>query len=93
MIWFLAVVVVLVIGAIVVVAAGRGRAMQPVYDDRPDVLVPAAGPLSASDLRKVRFSVGFRGYRMDEVDALIDRLALQLEMPPRDADGDREWGR
>ncbi len=82
MVWFLGVLVVLVLGAAVVVAAGRGGGMQRVYDDRPDVLVPASGPLTAQDVRNVRFSVGFRGYRMDEVDALLHRLIVQLEDEP-----------
>ncbi|MDQ4006887.1 MAG: DivIVA domain-containing protein [Actinomycetota bacterium] len=79
MIWFLGVVIVLVVGATVVVALGHGGGLQPVYDDRPDVLVPAEGPLTGSALRSVRFSLGFRGYRMDEVDALLARLAEQLD--------------
>jgi len=46
---------------------------------RPDALVPADGPLTAGDLRRVRFSTAVRGYRMSEVDALLDRLAAELE--------------
>lgn len=38
-------------------------------------------PISAADLRQVRFPVAFRGYRMDEVDALLNKLAAQLEPP------------
>lgn len=79
--WFFAVLVVLVMGAVAALASGRGAPMAPAYDDRPDALVPAAGPLAAADLRKVRFSLAFRGYRMSEVDALLDRLARQLEEP------------
>ena len=37
------------------------------------------GPLAGDDLRRVRFSLAFRGYRMSEVDALLDRLATELE--------------
>ena len=33
----------------------------------------------SADLRRVRFSLAFRGYRMSEVDELLDRLASQLE--------------
>ena len=76
--WFFAILVVLAMGAIAVVAAGRGTPMAEEYDDRPDALVPAEGPLTADDLRRVRFSLAFRGYRMSEVDALLDRLAHQL---------------
>jgi len=81
MMWFFAILVVLVMGGVAAVASGRGAPMSEAYDDRPDALVPAAGPLRPEDLRRVRFSLGFRGYRMSEVDALLDRLARQLEAP------------
>lgn len=89
--WFFAVLVVLALGGIAMVAAGRGAPLAEVYDDRPDSTVPAEGPLSADDLRRVRFSLGFRGYRMSEVDALLDRLASEREQAERDAapDGGR----
>jgi DivIVA domain-containing protein len=76
--WFFAIVVVAVLGAVAVVASGRGGSMSETYDDRPDALVPADRPLTAQDLREVRLSTGFRGYRMSEVDALIDRLAAEM---------------
>ena len=79
MVWLLGVLVVLVLGVAVVVGVGRGGELKPVYDDRPDTLVPAGVPLTGSALRSVRFSVGLRGYRMDEVDALLARLADQLD--------------
>jgi DivIVA domain-containing protein len=79
MMWLFAILVVLALGGIAMVAAGRGAPMAPAYDDRPDVLVPRDGPLGADDLRKVRFSLAFRGYRMSEVDALLDRLASERE--------------
>ena len=78
MMWFFAVLVVLALGGIALVAAGRGAPLAPVYDDRPDALVPADGPLHAADLRRVRFSLAFRGYRMSEVDALLEQLATQM---------------
>ena len=58
--------------------------MAETFDDRPDARVPADGPLTAQDLRRVRFSTALRGYRMSEVDALLDRLAAELE--PRASD-------
>ena len=78
MTWFFAGLVVVVMGVIAVVASGRVGSMPPAYDDRPDVVLPT-GPLGPDDLRRVRFSLAVRGYRMDEVDALLDRLATQLE--------------
>ncbi|MGH3371868.1 MAG: DivIVA domain-containing protein [Nocardioidaceae bacterium] len=79
MTWFFAVLVVLLMGAVAVVAAGRGGHMAEVYDDRPDARVPADGPLTGDYIRRVRFSTALRGYRMSEVDALLDRLATELE--------------
>lgn len=77
--WFFAVLVVLLIGAVAVVAAGRGGSMGPVYDDRHDVRLPADRPVTGDDLRALRFNTVLRGYRPSEVDAMIDRLAAQLD--------------
>ena len=77
--WFFAVLVVVVMGVVAVVATGRGGSMTESFDDRPDARVPTDGPLSAADLRRVRFTTALRGYRAAEVDALLDRLASELE--------------
>lgn len=79
MTWFFAVLIVLLMGAVAVVAAGAGGSMTEVYDDRPDARVQAEGPLTGDDLRKVRFTTALRGYRMSEVDALLERLAEELD--------------
>ena len=78
MTWFVTILVVVVIGGVAVVAAGRGGTMAETYDDRPDARVPADRPLTAADLRGIRFSTALRGYRMSEVDALLDRLAAEM---------------
>jgi DivIVA domain-containing protein len=83
MTWFFAILIVLVMGAVAVVASGRGGSLAETYDDRPDARVQAEGPLTASDLRQVRFTTAFRGYRMSEVDALLDRLSAELEAANR----------
>ena len=82
MMWLFAILIVLALGGVAALAAGRGAPLAPVYDDRPDSLVPAEGPIGADDLRRVRFSLAFRGYRMSEVDALLDRLASEREQAP-----------
>ena len=41
------------LGGVAALAAGRGAPLAPVYDDRPDSLVPAEGALGADDLRRV----------------------------------------
>ena len=78
MMWVFAAMIVLAMGAVAMLAAGRGEPMAPTYDDRPDARVPADRPLRAEDLRTVRFSLALRGYRMSEVDALIERLADEM---------------
>ena len=88
MMWLFAVLVVLAMGGVAMFAAGKGAPLARVYDDRPDALVPADRPIGAEDLRRVRFSIGFRGYRMSEVDALLDRMATELERPDDEAGGE-----
>jgi DivIVA domain-containing protein len=78
MTWIFALLIVAVMGVTAVVASGRFGSMAEVYDDRPDSRVPADGPLRATDLQEVRFTTALRGYRMSEVDALLDRLAGEL---------------
>lgn len=89
MTWFFAITIVLALGVIAVVASGRGGSMAEVFDDRPDSRVQADGPLSATDLHRVRFSTAFRGYRMSEVDALLNRLSAELEEAQRPPDSPR----
>jgi DivIVA domain-containing protein len=78
-IWVFAILIVLALGGVAVVAAGRGTPMTRSYDDAPDSLVPREGPVTADDLRRIRFPLAFRGYRMAEVDALLERLAEERE--------------
>lgn len=81
MTWFFALLLVVGMGVVAVVATGRGGQLAQEYDDRPDVRVQADGPLTAQDLEEVRFTTALRGYRMAEVDALLDRLAAELREP------------
>ncbi len=61
-----------------VVAAGLGAALPAVSRDRGGALLPVA-PMRREDVEDLRFSLGLRGYRMDEVDDVLDRLADELE--------------
>jgi DivIVA domain-containing protein len=87
-------VMVLVIGVIVfgvaAVAAGRGGTLGEAYPDRPDAALPDDRALRASDLDSLRFSVGLRGYRMDEVDEVLDRVSVELEARDKRI-ADLEW--
>jgi DivIVA domain-containing protein len=70
---------ILVLGGVAVVAAGRGEGLTAPQPDRPDLSIPPDRPLGRTDVDMLRFSVGLRGYRMDEVDDVLDRLAYDLE--------------
>jgi DivIVA domain-containing protein len=88
--WFFGLIVVLLIGAVAVVASGRWGAMNTAYDDRPDMTVPARQALTSTDIESARFAVGVRGYRMDEVDTLLERVAKEVaERDRRIADLER----
>jgi DivIVA domain-containing protein len=45
--------------------------------DAADLALPA-GPLNAEDVRRVRFGLALRGYRMSEVDEVLERVAAEL---------------
>ncbi|MCH1868017.1 DivIVA domain-containing protein [Nocardioides sp. CFH 31398] len=73
MTWVFAILLVLAMGGVAAVASGRGSGLA--QDDEPAPPSPADGPLDAAGLRAVRFPLALRGYRMADVDALLDRLA------------------
>jgi DivIVA domain-containing protein len=67
-----------VVGVVAVVAGGRGGGLGAPGSDRPGPWLPTDRLLTADDVDEVHFGVGFRGYRMDEVDEVLDRLADEL---------------
>jgi DivIVA domain-containing protein len=79
---------VLVVGGLLFLGAslllGRGETQPPAELDRSPVELPDDRPVTADDVRALRISVAVRGYRMSEVDWLLDQFALTLEA--RDAE-------
>ena len=79
---------VLVVGGLLFLGAsfllGRGETQPPAELDRSPVELPDDRPVTPEDVRALRISPVFRGYRMTEVDWLIDQFALVLE--ERDAE-------
>jgi len=67
-----------VIGAVAVVLAGRSGGQTEFAPDRAPFDLPDAADLETDQVEQVRFSVGFRGYRMDQVDQVLDRLTGAL---------------
>jgi DivIVA domain-containing protein len=80
----IAVAVAAAIVALLIVFLPPGRMIAPVVvaDVIPDGL-PATGQLVAEDVARIRLPVALRGYRMTEVDAVLDRLAVELELRDR----------
>ena len=75
--WFIAVLAVLVLGVAAVAAAGGLGQFGPITVDRPPLQLPD-DDLTADDLARVRFLVVPRGYAMDQVDEVLNRLQTQL---------------
>ena len=78
--------VLLVVAAVAAVAAGLITGGM----DDPERTIPVRalpdGRLTARDVVDLRFSPAVRGYRMDQVDAAMERLAAELERLHADAD-------
>jgi DivIVA domain-containing protein len=74
---------VLVVGALLFLGAslllGRAETRPPAERDASPLALPGDRPVTADDVRGVQLSVSVRGYRMTEVDWLLDQLAGVLE--------------
>jgi DivIVA domain-containing protein len=68
-------------------AFGRDEEMAPALPEGTPTELPDDRPATGADLRALRLSVVLRGYRMEEVDWVLDRLAEQIDAR------DREIGR
>lgn len=60
-------------------AFGRGEEMAPAPPDSTPVELPDDRPVDGDDVRSLRLSVAVRGYRMREVDWVLEQLAVALE--------------
>jgi DivIVA domain-containing protein len=78
----------LVVGGLLFLGAslllGRGETQPPAETGRSPVELPDDRPVAGDDVRALRISVALRGYRMSEVDWLVDQLAQVLD--ERDAE-------
>ena len=72
-------VVLAVIAGIAVVATGRWGGLPDVEPERsPRGELPADSEVDRPAVDGLRFSLALRGYRMDEVDDVLDRLGAEL---------------
>ncbi|MGZ4506924.1 MAG: DivIVA domain-containing protein [Blastococcus sp.] len=74
---------VLVVGGLLFLGSsmllGRGETQPPAELDRSPVELPEDRPVTGDDVRALRISVAFRGYRMTEVDWLLDQFAQTID--------------
>jgi DivIVA domain-containing protein len=79
---------VLVVAALLFLGAsllmGRGETQPPADLDRSPLELPVARPVTGDDVRALRMTVTLRGYRMTEVDWLLEQFARTLD--ERDAE-------
>ncbi|SFP84154.1 DivIVA domain-containing protein [Geodermatophilus dictyosporus] len=61
------------------VLLGRGETQPPADLDRSPVELPEERPVTGADVRALQISVAVRGYRMTEVDWLLEQLAQTIE--------------
>ncbi|MFZ0529957.1 MAG: DivIVA domain-containing protein [Propionicimonas sp.] len=76
-VWLIAVVI---LGLAAVAASGRLGELPATVTDTPTPHIPT-GDLSGDDLRGLRFAVVPRGYSMQQVDEVLERVAAQLDQP------------
>ena len=81
---FLALAILVILG-LVLVLVGRldpdiEATDRPAPSDVPDL------PWTSSDVRNLKFRVGLRGYRMEDVDSALSLLALQLDSQAKSGD-------
>jgi len=73
----------LVVGGLLFLGAslllGRGETSPPADVERSPVELPEGRDVLGDDVRALRISVAFRGYRMTEVDWLLDQFAQVLD--------------
>ncbi|MFK8848908.1 DivIVA domain-containing protein [Streptomyces sp. Ac-502] len=80
MFWFLLIAMVVVVAAVTLAVVGGGDAggLGEAAPDRLYEPLPADRPVSRADVEAVRLPVGVRGYRMNDVDDVLDRLGAEL---------------
>lgn len=81
--------VVAVVAALVFLLAslvfGRGEELAPLAPDATPTRLPS-GRVRGEDVRALRFRQVVRGYRMGEVDWVLDRLAEELDIVTTERD-------
>ncbi|GJF29990.1 hypothetical protein KNE206_26900 [Kitasatospora sp. NE20-6] len=83
MFWVIVAAMAVVVGGAALVALGGGGTLAEAVPDRIAARLPHDRPLARHDVDELRLPMAVRGYRMDEVDTVLDRLGAELAL--RDA--------
>jgi DivIVA domain-containing protein len=75
---FFLLIVILLIGLTAAAVMGRIGGFMADPTSTPAFSGVPTGPLSAGDLERIHFAQAMRGYRMDQVDEVIDALSGRL---------------
>ncbi|MFF7632648.1 DivIVA domain-containing protein [Kitasatospora sp. NPDC008050] len=78
MFWVIVVAMAVVVGGAALVALGGGGSLPEAVHDRIAARLPQERPLNRQDVDAIRLPMAVRGYRMDEVDDVLDRLGAEL---------------
>jgi DivIVA domain-containing protein len=76
--WFMLIALAVVVAAVALAVLGDGGALKDAEPERIQDRLPPDRPLVRADVEAMRLPVGVRGYRMDEVDEVLDRLGAEL---------------
>ncbi|AUG79528.1 DivIVA domain-containing protein [Kitasatospora sp. MMS16-BH015] len=78
MFWVIVAAMAVVVGGTALVALGGGGVLPEAEHDRIAARLPQDRALGRTDVDELRLPMALRGYRMDEVDDVLDRLGVEL---------------
>jgi DivIVA domain-containing protein len=76
--WFMLIALVAVVAAVALAVLGDGGALRDSTPDRLQDRLPADRPVVRDDIDALRLPTAVRGYRMLDVDEVLDRLGAEL---------------
>ncbi len=76
--WFMLIALVAVVAAVALAVLGNGGTLPEAEHDRLDDPLPPDRPVRPEDLEALRLAVAPRGYRMSDVDDVLDRVGAEL---------------